>query len=177
MKVKTLKIGLFVPMLIFALCLAGCSGGSEQTESVSQTSDDSIMHLTLRDGSTEELKGEELADLAEENAAAIEKYNGAFLETIAKVEKVESLSELVNHKTDGGFILLDNRVMVEYPNDAKDFVAELRKGDKVKATGYIVMINSSTVNGANIMVFHYDNPFQFEDGYRLNETPTTIEGI
>ena len=110
--------------------------------------------------------------LCERQINRVGKYIAAETDTTAQVSKVENGVIYNNHKTDGGYIILDNGVCVEYSKDDLDMVFDLKKSDVVHAKGVIFYIDSQ-----GIKVMNNNTNYHFPSGYVLSPQKASIEKL
>lgn len=148
---------LAAPTLLFGGCMAtallfqdyGKVGGTELT-------------ITDNEGNVSVVPSNEFGNAWKENEVKYEKlYSGAKIEFDCKIESINSATNWNGHQMDG-YIYSDddNRILVEFSNADRDFMATLDAGDTVHVEGHIFtadgVIEVLNING-------HTNTFSYVD--------------
>ena len=125
------------------LSLAAC-GGNKNTSQESTTSDEILVEITNNNGEIENITGQELRDISEENGVMFDNlYKEAPVRVIGTVEKVQGNIDYLGHFMEG-YVVLKGGWLVEV--SSTDLVENLRSGDKVEITGNIFSANHQYID-------------------------------
>ena len=155
---------LIATVAALALCLVGCGSSSSSKEST--------VTVTPQNGKSETYSGNEFSRMVKENEALADKYKGAQIDTTAHVVKVDNSIVYNDHQTDGGYVILDNGISVEYSKSDIDIISSLKKGDTVNAKGYIFFIDDE-----GIKVLNNNVDFRFRNGFVLSPQIAKIQKL
>ena len=74
------------------LSLAACGGNNDNTSQESKTSDEILVEITNNNGEIENITGQELRDLSEENTVMFDNlYKGAFVKVMVQLREYKGI--------------------------------------------------------------------------------------